>query len=164
RKTPLLGDLPWVGAAFRRDIRSKTKTELLFFLTPHVAQQPERLPGMSADELKSTTLTPNAVAPGVFDEHMRGMQRGATATQPSRPDKIIEPVPDANGAHDNDRDDDRARERSAVPDEQGIVRDNPQVRAEVQFPRRPPPQPQDQGDMNGETGPIFVPRGDEDNG
>jgi len=29
------------------------------------------------------------VAPGVFDEHMRGVQRGATAAEPTRPDRII---------------------------------------------------------------------------
>jgi hypothetical protein len=170
-----------VGAGFRRTINTKTKTELLFFLTPHVAQQPERLPGMSADEMKGTTLTPNAVAPGVFDEHMRGLHRGATATQPSRPDRIIiEPGHDA-GDHAGDRandpldadgnrmhemapEGDRTRGDPSVPDAQGIRRDNPQVRAEVQFPRRPQPQPQDQGDVNGQGGPIFVPGGDEDNG
>jgi general secretion pathway protein D len=176
RKVPFLGDLPWVGAAFRRDIKTKTKTELLFFLTPHVAQQPDRLPGMSADEMKGTTLTPKAVAPGVFDEHMRGVQRGATAAEPTRPDRIIsEPGvnhgdgtpnggPNGNGGtHDIGAPGDaRPGDRSAAPDEQGIVRDNPQVHAEVQFPRRPQPQPQDQGDMN--SGQIIVPGGDEDNG
>ena len=42
---------------------------------------------MSRDELKGTRLTPRAVGPGVFEEHLRGMQRGAVregapATQP----------------------------------------------------------------------------------
>ena len=75
-KIPLLGDIPLIGYAFSRTIVDKTKTELLIFLTPHVAAQPEALKPMSADELKGTRLTPNAVQPGAFDEQMRGMQRG----------------------------------------------------------------------------------------
>ena len=73
---------------FSRTVVSKTKTELLIFLTPHVAQQPETLKPMSDDEMKGTRLTPRAVGPGTFDEHMRGMNRGniqetLPATQPS---------------------------------------------------------------------------------
>lgn len=36
RKVPLLGDIPVVGQLFRRTIKTKSKTELLIFLTPHV--------------------------------------------------------------------------------------------------------------------------------
>ena len=35
-KVPFLGDLPIVGRAFRRDITSESKTELLVFLTPRI--------------------------------------------------------------------------------------------------------------------------------
>ncbi|UAW98718.1 type IV pilus secretin PilQ family protein [Halopseudomonas nanhaiensis] len=35
-KVPFLGDLPVVGRAFRRDITSESKTELLVFLTPRI--------------------------------------------------------------------------------------------------------------------------------
>jgi general secretion pathway protein D len=78
QKVPILGDIPLLGQLFRRTQISKTKTELLIFLTPHVAQQPDALKPMSADEMKGTTLTPRAVGPGTFEDHMRGMQRGAT--------------------------------------------------------------------------------------
>jgi len=81
-KVPLLGDIPLLGALFTRDQLTKSKTELLIFLTPHVASDPDVLKGMSQDEMKGTRLTPNAVAPGVFDDAMRNMERGA-ATQPS---------------------------------------------------------------------------------
>jgi hypothetical protein len=57
---------------------SKTKRELLIFLTPHVALRPDTLKPMSQDETRGTKLTPNAVEPGTFDEHLRGMRRGAT--------------------------------------------------------------------------------------
>jgi general secretion pathway protein D len=81
-KVPLLGDIPLVGQAFRRDIVSKSKTELLIFMTPHVARAPTDLPGMSQDEMRGTQLTPDAVDKGVFDSQMEGLRRGAT-TQPT---------------------------------------------------------------------------------
>jgi general secretion pathway protein D len=81
-KVPILGNIPIIGELFKRTQDTKTKTELLIFLTPHVAAQPEDLKAMSKDELKGTKLTPNAVYPGAFDEHMKGLERGAT-TQPS---------------------------------------------------------------------------------
>ena len=36
RMVPLLGSIPVIGRLFRRTIKSKSKTELLIFLTPHV--------------------------------------------------------------------------------------------------------------------------------
>ena len=89
-KIPILGDIPLIGYAFSRTIVDKTKTELLIFLTPHVAQQPDLLNPMSNDEMKGTRLTPSAVSPGTFDEHLRGLQRGAApnlppASQPTPP-------------------------------------------------------------------------------
>jgi len=83
-KVPILGDLPFIGAAFRRNQDKVTKTELLIFLTPHVASRPEMLEDMSKDELKGTKLTPKAVEPGAFDEHLKGLQRGVT-TMPAHP-------------------------------------------------------------------------------
>ena len=35
-KTPLLGDLPYVGNIFKRTENSETKTELLIFITPSI--------------------------------------------------------------------------------------------------------------------------------
>ena len=81
-KIPILGDLPLIGPVFARTQVSKTKTELLFFITPHVAQSPDNLQSMSQDEMKGTKLTPRAVQPGVYGEQMRGMQLGGSTTQP----------------------------------------------------------------------------------
>jgi len=78
RKVPVLGDIPLLGALFRRTIEGTTKTELLIFLTPHVAQKPGALKAMSEDELSGSQVVPEAVAPGAFEEHIRGMQRGAS--------------------------------------------------------------------------------------
>ncbi|MCK6491379.1 MAG: type II secretion system secretin GspD [Planctomycetes bacterium] len=38
RKVPWLGDIPYLGALFRRTISTRSKTELLVFLTPQVVQ------------------------------------------------------------------------------------------------------------------------------
>ena len=91
-KVPLLGDLPYIGAAFTRYQNDRTKTELLIFLTPHVALQPGALQPMSADELRGTVLTPNAVGPGVFQDYQRGMQRGGSGVRPSTQPNIFEPT------------------------------------------------------------------------
>jgi len=84
-KVPILGDLPLVGPAFSRVQTEKTKTELLIFLTPHVAAEPDALKPMSQDEMRGTKLTPNAVEPGTFQQHIEGMRRGQTeiTTQPA---------------------------------------------------------------------------------
>ncbi len=84
-KIPILGDIPILGIIFQRDQVTKTKTELLIFLSPHVALSPDVLQKMSADEMGGVTLTPNAVQPGTFDYHMKGMRRGGSATQPVLP-------------------------------------------------------------------------------
>src|SRR6185295_1506556 len=87
-KVPFLGDIPWVGLLFKRNQLKKTKTELLFFLTPHVAAQATALKPMSQDESRDWKLTPNAVGPGVFQDHVRGLQRGGPATEPAFPDIV----------------------------------------------------------------------------
>ena len=78
RKVPLLGDIPLLGYLFRRTVIDKSKTELLIFLTPHVAEEAIALEPMSRDEEKGMKIVPKAVEPGVFDEHMEGMRRGAS--------------------------------------------------------------------------------------
>jgi general secretion pathway protein D len=88
QKVPLLGDIPLIGSLFRRDITAVRKTELLIFLTPHVASRPDFLKPMSKDELEGARIVPNAVAPGVFQQQMEGMRRGS-ATQPVGP--YVEP-------------------------------------------------------------------------
>lgn len=82
-KLPILGNIPLLGLLFQRNQVTKTKTELLIFMTPHVAQLPDRLRPMTQDEMKGLRLTPSAVGPGVFQEQLRGMQRGGPATEPS---------------------------------------------------------------------------------
>ena len=42
-KVPILGDIPLIGALFRNKLKTKRKTNLLIFLTPHVIDGPEDL-------------------------------------------------------------------------------------------------------------------------
>lgn len=83
-KVPLLGDIPILGEAFKRTQKNRAKTELLIFLTPHVADDPSKLVGMSNEEAKGTKLLTGAVVPGTYEEHQRGLQRGeaTSTTQP----------------------------------------------------------------------------------
>jgi general secretion pathway protein D len=84
-KVPFLGDVPYLGWLLSRTQVTKTKTELLIFLTPHVAQRPEALAPMSQEEIDATKLTPNAVVPGTFDEHLKAIRRPPAQTQPGQP-------------------------------------------------------------------------------
>lgn len=91
-KVPLLGDIPLVGLLFQRNRTTTAKTELLIFLTPHVASDPALLEQMSNDEVDGTHLVPNAVRPGVYDEHRQGLQRGRTAPPVTpEPDSTTQP-------------------------------------------------------------------------
>ena len=78
RKVPLLGDIPLLGWFFRRKEDKISKTELLIFLTPHVALKPEHLEAMSQDEQKSHQVVPKAVEPGKFEEYLESMRRGSS--------------------------------------------------------------------------------------
>jgi hypothetical protein len=76
-KVPLLGDIPGLGELFKRRQKTRTKTELLIFLTPHVASDPSVLPGMSEDETRGTQLVPRAIDEDAYRDHQEGLRRGA---------------------------------------------------------------------------------------
>jgi general secretion pathway protein D len=87
RKVPLLGDIPWLGALFRRTTKTQTKTELLIFITPHVATVPDDLKAMAEDEEAGSKVIRDAVEPGAFQEHMEGMKRGAAPPRPEEKER-----------------------------------------------------------------------------
>lgn len=41
QKVPWLGDLPFIGRLFRRDVKDDTKSELVLMITPHVLMTPD---------------------------------------------------------------------------------------------------------------------------
>jgi general secretion pathway protein D len=96
QKVPILGDIPVLSYMFTRTQVKKTKTELLIFLTPHVAQRPDELEPMADDEARNTRLAPDAVTPGTFDRHMDALRRPqpvSPSTQPISPVNSIDLSP-----------------------------------------------------------------------
>jgi len=77
RKVPFLGDIPLLGALFRRTQKTKIKTELLIFLTPHVAKEPNDLEAMSEDEMAGNTTIRGDAENDAFGQHLDAMRRGA---------------------------------------------------------------------------------------
>jgi general secretion pathway protein D len=47
QKVPLLGDIPYLGALFRRELRDKKKTELVLLITPHIIMAPNEAQAVS---------------------------------------------------------------------------------------------------------------------
>ena len=88
QKIPILGDVPYLGLLFKRTQNTKIKTELLIFLTPHVAMVPNVMQKMSDEEVRDLKLVPTAVQPGTFEQQMKGMAAGATTTQPQKEVRI----------------------------------------------------------------------------
>jgi len=78
RKVPGLGDLPLLGPLFQKTVKEKVKTELLIFLTPRVAEIPEKLKAISDAEEKNSDAIQDAVESGAFQRHMQAM-RGPTS-------------------------------------------------------------------------------------
>ncbi len=86
RKVPFLGDIPLLGALFRRTIRSEQKTELLVFLTPHVINSVADLT-QESDRLRGEAQRlPAAVEPGLLRKHLEKLeQRGVETTAGAKP-------------------------------------------------------------------------------
>jgi general secretion pathway protein D len=83
-KVPILGDIPLIGRVFQHTVTDKTKTEVLIFLTPMVAMNPQELKELSRVEQEGAGKgLHEAVEPGTFEKHLKAMQ-----AQPSAP-----PVP-----------------------------------------------------------------------
>jgi general secretion pathway protein D len=73
RKVPILGDIPLLGIPFRRTITSKTKTELLIFLTPHVVEGTVQLADMSLAEKDIAELVPEVFSKKEMNKYIDDM-------------------------------------------------------------------------------------------
>lgn len=62
-KIPLLGDIPILGAAFRRKVKGNEKTELMIFLTPTIVQDPRTLAMLTKTEQENAQIPANAFSP-----------------------------------------------------------------------------------------------------
>lgn len=78
RKIPVIGDIPYLGALFRRTIKEKSKTELLIFLTPFVVENSKELGNLSRAEEKNN----NTLAHQVFTEEQLNKFLGSMDAPP----------------------------------------------------------------------------------
>ncbi len=103
-KVPWLGDLPYIGTAFRYRTQAKTKTELLVILTPHVvrsredadkvlAEESRRMDWILSDVVRTQGLSgmapvlhPNAFAPLPTRGGVDGNMPSPLIQQPAMPD------------------------------------------------------------------------------
>ncbi len=59
-KVPLLGDIPFVGNAFKRTTKTDNKTELLIFLTPYIVEGTDKLDELTVDQVNRTDIPQQA--------------------------------------------------------------------------------------------------------
>lgn len=69
-KIPLLGDIPLLGAAFRRKVKSDEKTELMIFLTPTIVHDPRELAMMTDSERAKSQNAPKAFTEQELDRYL----------------------------------------------------------------------------------------------
>jgi general secretion pathway protein D len=63
-KVPLLGDIPLIGQAFRKDSRTQSKTELYIVVTPHIVHRSGIRPGDVASTPVYVPTTTTTINPG----------------------------------------------------------------------------------------------------
>ena len=81
-KIPLLGDLPWIGAAFRRKVTGESKTELLIFLTPKIIMYPSQLAAMTAAERANSQIVTNAFTEQQLNRFLENLPERQPPTTP----------------------------------------------------------------------------------
>jgi len=55
-KIPLLGDIPYIGAAFKRTKKTRVRSELLIILTPHVINEPTDVEKFSRENIENSNI------------------------------------------------------------------------------------------------------------
>ncbi|MBL9169618.1 MAG: type II secretion system protein GspD [Verrucomicrobiales bacterium] len=72
-KIPILGDIPLLGLAFRREQKKAEKKELLIFLTPHIVKEPSNLLAVSNVEKSQATLSGKAFTEEDLNKFVDGL-------------------------------------------------------------------------------------------
>lgn len=70
RKVPLLGDIPFLGMAFRRTVKDDVKRELMIFLTPRIISSPQRLHQVTNEELNKSEFVEKAFTEQELTKYM----------------------------------------------------------------------------------------------
>jgi general secretion pathway protein D len=72
-KVPILGDIPLLGLLFQRKQTTSRKTELLIFLTPHVALKDDKLKEITEKHNAQSKLFQNSSKFPSFEDHFEAM-------------------------------------------------------------------------------------------
>jgi general secretion pathway protein D len=95
-KVPVLGDVPYLGFFFKRDVRAKVRTQIVLLITPRIIEQPEESDSIATAKIQdynaSTAVVPDSkivpklnnnwpVAPptGIDSSHGRDADAGHAA-------------------------------------------------------------------------------------
>jgi len=89
-KVPLLGDLPWVGLLFRSDTKSRTKSNMLVFLTPTIVEDEDFQPTKS-NFLKAKVPVKDTVEDGDWSAWDSGKPKDWSKHKPSVDDSSTQP-------------------------------------------------------------------------
>lgn len=85
-KVPILGDIPGLGALFKRKVKATTKTELIIFLTPHIVMDPMQLTGLTTTERNNAVIAPQAFPNPELDRYLDTLPVKPPAALESKPD------------------------------------------------------------------------------
>jgi general secretion pathway protein D len=101
QKIPLLGDLPWLGAAFRHSVKKEQRTELLIFLTPYIIEGTSKMEAITQEEVNRSVLPDHQFSQQDLDNYLDTLkvkQRESPdqKTYPGDPDNIANKLQQEN--------------------------------------------------------------------
>ena len=93
RKIPILGDIPLLGAAFKRKTKQDTKTELMIFLTPTIINMPSEVAALTQSERGKAMLSPKAFSEQEVDRFIDGLpvKKDTVPNMQASPDPVNAP-------------------------------------------------------------------------
>ena len=93
RKIPILGDIPLLGAAFKRKTKQDTKTELMIFLTPTIINMPSEVAALTQSERGKAMLRPKAFSEQEVDRFIDGLpvKKDTVPNMQASPDPVNAP-------------------------------------------------------------------------
>jgi general secretion pathway protein D len=89
-KIPFLGDIPYLGVAFRSTQKKDVKTELLIFLTPRIVQAPGQLAALTTKEKDQSDLN-KAYTEAELEKFLNELPTTQEKIKPKSPPKSFLP-------------------------------------------------------------------------
>jgi general secretion pathway protein D len=95
-KIPYLGDIPLLGALFRRTTKTDTQTELMIFLTPHIIAAPAQMVGLTQQEAGKYSA-PKTLEDKEVEKFLEGLPLKEPPTDPAPNGKKSKSKTDPSG-------------------------------------------------------------------